>query len=117
MKLPTMSLHTIVGTMSILIAVILLAVFIAYIVRSSGSAVSQVPPTRIPVFRSIPCVMNRSEAAFYHELRRQLPNGYYIFPKMRIADFISAVDGRGFYQRRNYILPKHIDFLVCDSYF
>jgi len=61
--------------------------------------------------------MNRSEQAFFYELQKQLPNGYHIFPNMRIADFIDAVDGPGFYYRRNRILPKHIDFLVCDHYF
>lgn len=61
--------------------------------------------------------MNKSEQAFFYELKKQLPEGYYIFPNMRIADMIQAVDGEGFYGRRNKILPKHIDFLVCDAYF
>ena len=62
-------------------------------------------------------VMNKSEQAFFYELRKQLPQGYHIFPNMRIADTLEAVDGKGFYKRRNEILPKHIDFLVCDRYF
>jgi hypothetical protein len=62
-------------------------------------------------------VMNRSESAFFFELQKQLPQGYYIFPKMRIADILETVSGKGYYHMRNGILPKHIDFLVCDSYF
>lgn len=61
--------------------------------------------------------MNRSEQAFFYELKRQLPEGYFIFPKMRIADFIEPCNGRGFYYRRNQILPKHIDFLICNQNF
>lgn len=36
---------------------------------------------------------------------------------MRIADILDAVDGKGFYTRNNKIMPKHIDFLVCNKYF
>ena len=62
-------------------------------------------------------VMNRSEIAFYFELEKQIPKEYHIFPNMRIADFIDATDGKGFYNRRNKILPKHVDFLICDPSF
>jgi hypothetical protein len=72
---------------------------------------------RIPMYRKRASVMNKSEMAFFFELQKQLPQEYHIFPNMRIADFIDAVDGKGFYNRRNKILPKHIDFLVCDQYF
>ena len=68
-------------------------------------------------YRKRESVMNDSEKAFFFELQKQLPKGYYIFPNMRIADFIDAVDGKGFYNRRNKILPKHIDFLICNSPF
>jgi hypothetical protein len=61
--------------------------------------------------------MNGSERAFFFELQKQLPQGFYAFPNMRIADMLEAIDGKGFYKRRNEILPKHIDFLICDSYF
>lgn len=62
-------------------------------------------------------VMNKTESAFFFELERQLPQGYHIFPKMRIADIIETKSGRGYYHMRNSVLPKHIDFLICDSYF
>lgn len=71
----------------------------------------------IQQYRVRASVMNKSEQAFFYELQRQLPSGYHIFPNMRIADIINAVDGKGFYNRRNKILPKHIDFLVCDRHF
>ena len=62
-------------------------------------------------------IMNYSESILFSELRRQLPKDYYVFPNMRIADVIDAIDGRGFYQRRNKILPKHIDFVICNPDF
>ena len=60
--------------------------------------------------------MNKTETALFFELKKQLPN-YYIFLNMRIADVIDAINGHGFYQRRNKILPKHIDFVICNSSF
>lgn len=69
------------------------------------------------VYRKRTSVMNDSESAFFFELKKQLPVGYHIFPKMRIADMIYPIHGKGFYFRRNKILPKHVDFLVCDSTF
>jgi hypothetical protein len=50
-------------------------------------------------------------------LQKSLPEGYHVFPNMRIADIIDPVDGKGFYNRRNSILPKHIDFLICNDRF
>ncbi len=69
------------------------------------------------IYKKRSSVMNRSESAFFFELQKQLPHGYYIFPKMRIADILETVNGKGYYHMRNSILPKHIDFLICDSYF
>ncbi len=68
-------------------------------------------------YRARPVVMNASEQALYFEIRKQLPAEYHLFPNMRIADFIDARHGVGFYHRRNKILPKHVDFLVCDRSF
>ncbi|MBP9668953.1 MAG: DUF2726 domain-containing protein [Candidatus Pacebacteria bacterium] len=61
--------------------------------------------------------MNASEQALFFEIRKQLPAEYHLFPNMRIADVIDAVHGVGFYNRRNKILPKHVDFLICDRSF
>lgn len=69
------------------------------------------------IYKKRTSVMNHSESAFFFELQKQLPHGYYIFPKMRIADILETVSGKGYYHMRNGILPKHIDFLICDSYF
>ncbi len=61
--------------------------------------------------------MNQSEAAFFFELKNQIPTEYYIFPKMRIADIVYPLHGKGYYGRRNEVLPKHIDFLICNKNF
>ncbi len=62
-------------------------------------------------------VMSKSESAFFFELQRQLPVGYFIFPKMRVADILDIPNGDNYYQRRNEALPKHVDFLICDYHF
>jgi hypothetical protein len=61
--------------------------------------------------------MDKREEAFFFELSKQLPAGFYVFPKMRIADIIETTDGKGYYSHRNEILPKHIDFLICNVSF
>ena len=62
-------------------------------------------------------LMNGSESALFFELQKQLPSSYHIFPNMRLADIVESVNGHGFYKRRNKILPRHIDFVICDSFF
>ena len=69
-------------------------------------------------YRKRPVVLDKREAAFFYELKKQLSEGYNIFPKMRIADFLeTTATGRDYYKQRNKILPKHVDFLICDQYF
>ncbi len=63
------------------------------------------------------CVMNDSEKAFFFELQKQLPEGFHIFPKIRIADFVESISGEGSKFRNHQIIPKHVDFLICDAYF
>ncbi|MFA7216722.1 MAG: DUF2726 domain-containing protein [Candidatus Paceibacterota bacterium] len=70
-----------------------------------------------PSYKKKYSVMNQSESAFFFELKKQLPEDYYIFPKMRIADILDVPNGHDYYKMRNKILPKHVDFLVCDKYF
>ena len=71
----------------------------------------------VPRYTRKPSVMSRSESAFFFELQKQLPQGYYVFPKMRIADVLDIPNGHDYYRMRNKALPKHIDFLICDKYF
>jgi hypothetical protein len=105
--------------MPILIPLALVLVLVIVFGGKSNSTQSHIlkVPERIPEYRKRLSIMNGSERAFFFELKKQLPPNYYIFPNMRIADIVDAIDGRGFYNRRNKILPKHIDFLICDSYF
>lgn len=62
-------------------------------------------------------VMNDSEEAFFLEFKKRLPDRFYIFPKMRIADILETTNGEGFFKKRNKILPKHIDFLITNHSF
>lgn len=95
----------------IFFAFVLAAVFIILLLNKSDDSRKE------SIYKKRSSVMNRSESAFFFELQKQLPHGYYIFPKMRIADILETVSGKGYYHMRNGILPKHIDFLICDSYF
>lgn len=94
---------------------VLIAVFVVPLLKKKD--VKNNESRKESIYKKRQSVMNRSEEAFFFELQKQLPNGYYIFPKMRIADIIETVSGKDYYLKRNKILPKHVDFLVCDSYF
>ncbi len=62
-------------------------------------------------------IMNDSESALFFELKKQLPQNYYVFPNMRMADLVHVAHGPGFYKRRGKVLPRHADFVICDSDF
>lgn len=98
------------------VVVLLIVGVVEFLKLTNGSKSSQTHST-VPMYRTKGSVMNKSEQAFFYELQKQLPEGYHVFPNMRIADILEAIDGKGFYNRRNKILPKHIDFLICDRYF
>ena len=65
-------------------------------------------------------LMNKTESALFFELKNQIPKNYYIFPNMRLADIIETINNANYYEikKRNHkIMPKHIDFVICDSTF
>ncbi|MDD4804055.1 MAG: DUF2726 domain-containing protein [Candidatus Pacebacteria bacterium] len=65
-------------------------------------------------------LMNKTESALFFELQNQLPRNYHIFPNMRLADIVETINDAGYYEskkRNNKIMPKHIDFVICDSTF
>lgn len=73
------------------------------------------PDIDVDMYQKRHRVMTNSEATFFRIAEEKLPGGYYIFPKMRIADVIQTKNGRGYYKQRNKILPKHVDFLICNK--
>jgi len=63
-------------------------------------------------------IFNDSEEAFFLELHRQLPKEYFIFPKVRIIDFIEPnKKALKAFTLKMSIIQKHVDFLICDYYF
>lgn len=94
------------NTILIAIGVIVLVVIVDNLMSSDSTS------TRKPFFKKRPSVFNASEMAFFLELKKQLPDGFYIFPKMRIIDFIEPD-----YRSRSKIWAKHVDFLICDHTF
>lgn len=74
---------------------------------------TQQPQEVMSEYRKRWVFMNNSEATFFHMFMKVLPPDFYIFPKTRVADIIETTDGNGYYHRRNKILSRHVDFLVC----
>ena len=71
----------------------------------------------LPEYKVKHRVLNISEASFFYILEKEIGDDFFIFPNMRIADVLQTVNGEGYYNRLNRILPKHIDFLICDLQF
>ncbi len=73
-------------------------------------------PEEAHAYRKRRMVMTSTETAFYRELERQIGKDFRIFPKMRIADVIETMHGSKYYVNRNKILPKHLDFVICNAW-
>lgn len=103
-------------SMAIILFVLCLPVFvIVKVLRSGSSEIIPSPPVVASTYKKRRCLMNSSEYTLYQILAKKLPEGFYLFPKMRIADIIETTNGSGYYKKRNKILPKHVDFVVCNN--
>jgi len=122
---PHMSVDIVIKTLLVIIqllfyiglALIIVQVFKFIVSLLSGSSSNQSSAPEDLGYRKRFNFMNKSEATFFHSLVKALPPDFYIFPKTRVADIIKTIDGEGYYYRRNRILPKHVDFLICSSRF
>lgn len=62
--------------------------------------------------------VNRSELAFFHALRRALPETYYLHSKTRLEDIARVkpfITGEGRWKLRSRIKSRHVDFLITDG--
>jgi len=67
-------------------------------------------------YRAVSSVFDKREVMLFQELKKQMPDGYYIFPKMRLADIMeTTATGREFHGQFNRISKKHVDFLICNQ--
>ncbi len=105
----------------LIFAVIVLVIVLAFKNTKAGTLKSikgirnSHPDVDVSMYKKRYRLMNNSESSFFHVAKKSLPEGYFIFPKMRIADIIETKNGKGYYKQRNKILPKHVDFVVCDK--
>jgi hypothetical protein len=62
-------------------------------------------------------LLTKAESRFYDTLRRVVRD-HIIFAKVRLADLVDADDRHRYWQANfNRVCSKHIDFVVCDSFF
>jgi hypothetical protein len=94
--------------------VLLLAAILALLTILRRVTASRYPAGELPYF-SRGYLLSKGEAAFFQVLRRSLPNGLFIAPKVRVSDLIgcnSAAWKQGFGGR---ISQKHVDFVLVDE--
>lgn len=99
----------------VLVVVFLIGLFFKRKLEETEMSPQIAPAVRGYKLRS--SLLTRSETALMFELKNQLRHSYYIFPKMRLGDIVETLNGNGYNVRRNKVLPKHIDFTICDSNF
>ncbi len=104
------------STELIIVLVIVVWVTIGSLLRGKRRPYFQLRQRAFP-YRKRVSVLGRSEAAFFMEMQRQLPQGFYLFPKVRIIDFLDVTDGRRYSIWKRHIWAKHVDFLICDLNF
>ncbi len=111
--------------MQVILYIVIFALILILIKRSKKQhlvihhvpIVNQSDQPKVVGYRKRLSVMDKKEAALFFELKKQFSDKYYIFPKMRIADVVDTNHGQGFYNRRNKVLPRHLDFVICNLSF
>lgn len=106
---------------SLPVVLLLIGVFalLAIIVFIKSLNSEEQPKPKVDLqYKAVSSVFDKREVMLFQELTKQLPDGYYIFPKMRLADIMeTTASGREFHGQFNRISKKHIDFLICDQYY
>lgn len=62
--------------------------------------------------------VNRSELAFFHALRRALPEDYHLHSKTRLEDIVrvrSRFTGQARWALRGRVKSRHVDYLITDG--
>ncbi len=116
-SLPAMNfLLTSQGTLLLVLVFLLLGIIALF--RFLENQNGEVPQTESLLYKAKASVFDKREVMLFQELKRQIPEGYHIFPKMRLADIMeTTAAGREFHGQFNRISKKHIDFLICDQYY
>lgn len=106
-----------VFTLPVIFLVVGVFVLLGIIAFIKSLNAEEQPKTKIDLqYRAVSSVFNKSEVMLFQELKKQIPEGYHIFPKMRLADIMeTTATGREFHGQFNRISKKHIDFLVCNQ--
>lgn len=69
---------------------------------------------RVLPYRKNKYLLTKAEASFYHHLTKCVAGQYVVFVKVRLIDLIGVKKGAEQYAKfRNYIINKHIDFVLC----
>ncbi len=95
--------------MSILILFVIVAFVVIIILKRYKSSDVSFP------YAKNSYLLSKAEKSFYHVLQNCLNDSYVVFPKVRLGDIfhVTHKEKRKFYMYK--ILPKHVDFLICDS--
>lgn len=95
----------------------------AWLLRGSGRCerpqISPISDEAARGFSAAPSLfVNRSEAAFFHALRRALPAHVCLHSKVRMEDIVGVRrdidDGRLRWHLRGRVKSRHVDFLITD---
>lgn len=66
-------------------------------------------------YRKKSSILTQTEQHFYNTLQKCLPDDHIILSKVRLADIFYISTSQKYKFHLYKILPKHIDFLICDK--
>lgn len=84
--------------------------FFAGLKRGEGTTAQD---ERLP-YRSRRYLLSKTEAAFFHSLRRVVQDQYVLSMKVRLADVLKCSSEGWREGYGNKIVQKHLDFVLCD---
>lgn len=105
---------------------VVILLFLIYILNRKWHSINnsdilvKTPEPKLARYNKKFSLMNKTESALFFELQNKLPHNYHIFPNMRLADIVEPIKTNEYYGYKNMarkIMPKHIDFIICDLYF
>jgi len=65
-------------------------------------------------YKLIGSLLTRTEKAFFIALRMAAGKRYAVFPKVRLLDLCSGLDGWTDVAAFHHVSQKHVDFVLCD---
>jgi Protein of unknown function (DUF2726) len=102
-----------------LIAIVLLAPILAFLLRYSNLRNARASGSQPTIsYEAVSALLSPAERSFFGVLQQAVSSDHLIFAKVRLADIVRPAQNpsrSGWQSAFNRISGKHVDFVLCDS--